>query len=314
MGSSEGGAVIAIYRNAFLIYNPAARGLDGWRIAGIDRAAIALREAGHGVDLVPTEAPGEGSVLALECLRRGADLILVAGGDGTINEVANGMVHQEVPLGILSAGTANVLATELGLAGPLEQIAAQVGRWLPRRIAAGLLTTGADAASRYFLMMAGVGLDAHVVRNVDPNLKKFQGKLSFVLAAFGEFGRTLEEFDVVAGESTFRASFALASRVRNYGATLELTPQAGLLREDFGLALFEGANAFRYLEYLAGAVANRLDRTNGVTLMHVKSAEFRPLGDAPVYIELDGESAGCLPARIDLVPNALTLLCPPEFG
>jgi diacylglycerol kinase (ATP) len=314
LGGGIGGAATTIYRNAFLTYNPAARGLDGERIAGIDRAVEILHRAGHRVETVPTEGRGSAAELVARCIRGGADLILVAGGDGTINEAINGMIGEQVPLGILPAGTANVLAAELGLTGNWIDVARDVGRWVPRRIPAGLLTAGPESLRRYFLMLTGVGLDAHIVRNVDPKLKKFQGKLSYWLAALGEFARTLDEFEVRAGGARFRVSFALASRVRNYGATLELTPQAGLLRNDFGLALFEGSNTFRYLEYLAGALANRLDRTNGVSLLQVQSAEFLPLGDAPVFIQVDGESAGCLPARIDLIPDALTVLCPPEFA
>jgi diacylglycerol kinase (ATP) len=313
LGGGTGGAATTIYRNAFLAYNPAARGLDGERITGIDRAVDILQHAGHRVETVPTEGPGSAAGLAARCIREGADLILVAGGDGTINEVVNGMIGEQVPLGILPAGTANVLAAELGLTGNWIEVARNVGRWVPRRIPAGLLTAGPEGHRRHFLILTGIGLDAHIVRNVDPKLKKFQGKLSYWLAALGEFARTLDEFEVRAAGRRFRVSFAVASRVRNYGATLELTPQAGLLRDDFGLALFEGSNTFRYLEYLAGALSNRLDRTNGVSLLHVKSAEFLPLADAPVFIQVDGESAGCLPARIDLIPDALTMLCPPEF-
>lgn len=279
----------------------------------MDRAVSVLRGAGHTVTAIPTDGPGAGARTAASCLALGADLILVAGGDGAINEVANGMIGSEVPLGVLSAGTANVLATELRLAGPLAAVAAQVEHWVPRRIAVGRL----DAAShppRYFLLMAGVGLDAHAVLQVDPQLKRFQGKLAYWLAAFGELGRTLEEFDVLVENQRFRSSFALASRVRNYGATLELTPQAGLMRDDFAVALFEGSNPFRYLEYFAGAVLNRLDRTRGVTLLHARSVAFESLTDAPVYVQVDGEPAATLPARIELVPAALTLLCPPEFG
>ncbi len=296
------------------MYNPAARGLEGERITGIDRAVEFLRQKGHRVQTVPTEGPGSASDLVAGCIRGGADLILVAGGDGTINEAVNGMIGEQVPLGILPAGTANVLAAELGLAGNWIKVARDVGGWVPRRIPAGLLTAGPDGHRRHFLMLTGIGLDAHIVRNVDPKLKKFQGKLSYWLAALGEFARTLDEFEVVTAGARFRVSFAVASRVRNYGATLELTPQAGLLRDDFGLALFEGSNTFRYLEYLGGALSNRLDRTPGVSLLRVQSAEFLPLGDAPVFIQVDGESAGCLPARIDLVPDALTVLCPPEFA
>ena len=95
-----GGAATTVYRNAFLTYNPAARGLDGRRMTDISRAVDILRHAGHGVETVPTEGPDSAAALVAACIRGGADLILVAGGDGTINEAVNGMIHEQVPLGI----------------------------------------------------------------------------------------------------------------------------------------------------------------------------------------------------------------------
>ena len=109
------------------MYNPAARGLEGERITGIDRAVEFLRQTGHRVQTVPTEGPGSAAGLVAGCIRGGADLILVAGGDGTINEAVNGMIGEQVPLGILPAGTANVLAAELGLAGNWIKVARDVG-------------------------------------------------------------------------------------------------------------------------------------------------------------------------------------------
>ena len=117
------GTYIATYRNAFLIYNPSARGLAGARIRRVDRAVENLHRAGHSVAAVRTAGPGTAAGIARELVRGGADLILVAGGDGTINEAVNGMVHETVPLGILPAGTANMLAVELGLRGRTEEVA-----------------------------------------------------------------------------------------------------------------------------------------------------------------------------------------------
>ncbi len=94
---------------------------------------------------------------------------------------------------------------------------------------------------------------------------------------------------------------------------MEIARHAGLLRDDFGVVLFEGRKAFRYLEYLAGAFANRLDGMRGASILHAKTLEFYPAGDAPVYVEVDGELAGQLPAKIEIVPDALTLLVPPAF-
>lgn len=260
-----------------------------------------------------TEGQGTASTIARECIRRGADLILVAGGDGTINEAVNGMIHAAVPLGILPAGTGNVLATELGLRGRAEDIIRQVGEWIPRRLPAGLLTADGGALHRYFLLLAGVGFDAPIIRKVDPALKKSYGTLSYWIAGLGELNRELDEFEVRLGGTTYRCSFALASRVRNYGGAVEIARHAGLFREDFGVVLLEGRSTFHYLEYLAGALANRLDGMRGASILHAKTLEFYPAGDAPVYVEVDGELAGQLPAKIEIVPNALTLLVPPAF-
>ncbi len=302
---------IAIYRDAFLIYNPSARGLELGGIGEIDRALDAMHEAGHRVTLVRTRGPGTGDEVGRECVRGGADLILVAGGDGTVNEVANGVIPESVPFGVFPAGTANVLASELGLVGSMESVARQVADWVPRRICVGLLKADGGASHRYFLMVAGVGLDAHIVGQVDPFWKRSQGKLSYMFAGLAEFGRELDEFDARVGESSWRVTFALASRVRNYGNTVVITPEAGLLRDDLAMALFEGRNTFRYLAYLGGVITNKLEGTEGVTLLHAKSAEFQPCGDNPVYVQVDGEIAGALPATVEIVPDALTLLMPP---
>ncbi|MFB3776644.1 MAG: diacylglycerol kinase family protein [Bryobacteraceae bacterium] len=304
---------IALYRNAFLIYNPSARGLDLAGVEEIDRVLAVLAAGGHNVTLARTRGPGTGGQVGRECVRSGADLILVAGGDGTINEVANGVIHSQVPFGILPGGTANILATEMGLAGNMEAVARQLGEWVPRRIAVGLLTASGGSHSRYFLMVAGVGLDAHIVTQVDPELKKMQGKLSYWIAGLAELGRELDEFDARVGEWSRPVTFALASRVKNYGSTVVITPDAGLLRDDFAMALFEGRHAFRYLTYLGGVITHKLEGMEGVTLLHSRSAEFTPCGEEPVFVQVDGELAGALPAKVEIVADALTLLMPPRF-
>jgi len=296
-----------------VLYNPSARGLNRLGTEQIDIAVEALRQDGHDVTYLATRGPGSAIDLARGCVREGADLILVAGGDGTINEAANGMIHASVPLGVLPAGTGNILASELGVAGPIKSVARQVKDWVPRRISVGRLTADGGASERFFLMVAGVGLDAHIVAEVDPEVKRVQGKLAFWLAGLAQFTRELAEFDVCTGGSERTASFALASRVRNYGGSFTITREAGLLRDDFAFALFEGNSPFRYLGYLGAVLANMVDRTDGVTLLHGTAAEFHARGDDPVYVEVDGELAGALPATVEIVPDALTLLVPQAF-
>lgn len=295
-----------------VIFNPAARGLYGKRRRRLDTAVAQLEAAGHSVQVVQTEGPGSGVELARRAVASGAQLIVAAGGDGTLNEALNGVTGSAVPLAVLPGGTANVLATELGL-GRLEEAAAQLPRWVPRRVAAGLLTCHATGTQRYFLCMAGAGLDAQIIQRVDPHLKRQSGKLSYWVAGFRQLGRRLEEFQVADGGAAQRCSFALASRVRDYGGTFAIARHASLWRDDFAVVLFEGRNTVRYLKYLAGVVTKRLEGMRGVKIFHARRLELRPGGRAPVWVQVDGEPAGQLPATMEIVPDAVTLLVPPEF-
>jgi len=251
--------------------------------------------------------------MARHAIDRGVDLILVAGGDGTINEVVNGMVHSDVPLGILPGGTANVLASELRIGKTIERAAESLSHCVKARVALGLLTGGVDDARRYFLLMAGAGLDADIVYHLDPGMKDALGKIAYWIGGFRKLGRRLPEFTVAAEGREFRASFALASRVRNYGGDLEIAPTISLLDDEFELVLFEGKSSIPYLKYMLGAVFHRLPGMPGVTIVRTRKAAFSAPADGGIHLQLDGEYAGLAPAQVEIVPNALTLLVPSGF-
>jgi diacylglycerol kinase family enzyme len=123
----------------------------------------------------------------------------------------------------------------------------------------------------------------------------------------------LTEFTVQAQGREFRASFALASRVRNYGGDLEIAPTISLLDDEFELVLFEGESSVRYLKYMSGAVLGQLAGMRGVTILRTRQAAFSAPADGGIHLQLDGEYAGLAPARVEIVPNALTLLVPSGF-
>ena len=118
----------------------------------MEEAARILTGAGHGVTCVPTRAPGSATEQVGGALTAGADLILACGGDGTINEVANGMIGSVVPLGILPAGTANVLSMETGQGSNLVSAAARIGSLVPRQISVGRVSQP-NNVPRHFLLM-----------------------------------------------------------------------------------------------------------------------------------------------------------------
>ena len=240
-------------------------------------------------------------------------MILAAGGDGTINEVAEGLIHSDVPLGILPAGTANVLAMEMKLGGRFERAAERLEECRPRRVSVGRLTCDGGRVRRHFLLMAGIGLDAHIVYHVSAPLKARTGKFAYWVAGWSLLGRPLPQIRVEANGRPHDCSFALLSKVRNYGGDFEIAREVNLFDDRFELVLFEGRTSTRYVKYLTGLALQRLQGMNGVTTLRTGCATFSCLGEARAYVQIDGEFAGHLPAEATIVPDALTLLVPPEY-
>lgn len=211
----------------------------------------------------------------------------------------------------MPAGTANVLAVELDVGTRILHAAERLGEYVPERIALGLIEN--EHEQRYFILMAGVGLDATIVYHIDAKLKAALGKVAYWLGGFSHFGKPLPEFDVRTNGRTTRCSFALASRVRNYGGDLWIARNASLFSDNFELVLFEGANSLPYVKYLIGVVTNRLAQMNGVSVLRTRSVDLDGASSPGVYVQIDGEYAGRLPAKLSIVPRSLTLLVPPAF-
>jgi diacylglycerol kinase family enzyme len=285
-----------------------------WRRDLPRQVAEALAAAGHGVSLVETQGPGTAGRIARERIARGSDLILALGGDGTLNEMLPGMARGATPLGVIPAGTANVLSRELGLGASALKAVRRLGECVPVRVPLGVLRAE-DAEPRYFLLMAGVGFDAHIVYRLNLPLKAKTGQLAYWVGAGREFLRRLDEFQVEANGATFTCSFALASRVRNYAGYLRIAQRVSLAQPEFETILFEGGSVLRhYVKYMAAVLTGRTANVKGMTFLRSTSVRFRGPADRRVYVQVDGEYAGRLPASVELEPDALTLLTPPEYA
>ena len=272
-----------------------------------------LDARGITVDSIATTGPGHAGEIARRAVDRGADLILVAGGDGTINEAVNGMVNSPVPLGILPAGTANVLANELGIGTTMERAAEVLADAVQQRVALGMISGETEDARRHFLLMAGAGLDADIVYHLNQRMKESFGKVAYWIGGFSKVGRRIPEFTVQAEGREYRASFALLSRVRNYGGDLEIAPTISLLDDEFEMVLFEGESSLGFLKYMLAVVVHRQRGMRGITILRTRQAVFSAPPDPKIHLQVDGEYAGVAPARVAIVPNALTLLVPPGF-
>jgi YegS/Rv2252/BmrU family lipid kinase len=273
---------------------------------------------GDSLRLIATGGPSDATRIAREAVAAGADLILVLGGDGTINEAVNGMVHSNAALGILPGGTANVLAMELGLGSRLDRAIERLAQCAPRRVSVGRVSTpvsqngsnGTDrSGDRHFLAMGGAGLDARIVFDMSPAFKARAGKVAYWLTGMGHATQRVDQFEARVNGHAYQCGFALASRVRNYGGDLEIASGASLAHDDFEIVLFEGSNPLRYLWYMLGVSMKRVQTMAGVHTLRGGRVELS--GD--VHLQVDGEYAGRLPASIDIVPAAITLLMPPNY-
>jgi YegS/Rv2252/BmrU family lipid kinase len=298
-------------KSAAIIYNPVARGVSRNHPL-FQRSIAALAAQGIEARLVATTGPNSAGAQARQQIEAGCDLILAAGGDGTINEVAAGMLHSGVPLGVLPGGTANVLARELKLSMNMLRVAERIRQMTPVRISTGSLLLG-NRTRRTFLCMAGAGLDAEIVCNVDLDLKAAIGKLAYYIGGVGQVFRPLTEFQVCVDGKQYEASFALISRVRNYGGDLEIARGASLLRDDFEVVLFRGKQSVQYLPYLVGVAFGQTAKLAGCTILQGRTVNCQAVRDRDVFAQVDGELAGKLSVTAEIMPAALTLLMPTAY-
>jgi diacylglycerol kinase (ATP) len=296
-----------LFRQPVLIYNPAAGALRRNPARILQRTIAALARGGLAPRLMPTSVAGEGGSLAQEAVRQGADLVLVLGGDGTVNEVVQGLVHSSVPLGVLPGGTANVLAMELGLGSQVESAAKMLATFEPRLVSLGRIS--GSFGSRYFLLMAGAGLDANIVYEVSAGLKNAAGKLAYWASGLVRFFKRVEQLEVGVDGQVHRCGFALISRVRNYGGDLEIASGASLHDNHFEVVLFEGSNPLRYAWYMLNVAAKRVQRIRGVRVLSAHQVQVL----TAAAIQIDGEYLGRQPVSIEIVPDALQLLLPAKI-
>jgi YegS/Rv2252/BmrU family lipid kinase len=307
---------------ATLIYNPIAGRKPVRREHQIRAATRVLQQAGIGVSVAPTTGPGHAGEIARKVAAEGSDMVLVCGGDGTINEVINGLVPATVPLGILPGGTANIIARELKL--PMDPVGAAraLSSWTARRVPVGLVTTSSGTqfpedhkpagTRRYFLSVAGVGFDGHVIYRLSHGLKMSLGVAAYVIEAlrqlwlyrFPRFIIRTENADHIAG-------FAVVQRTVLYAGWLHLAPGTRFFDPGLNVCIFRSQSRWRYFVYAAAVLARCHLRLRDVKLisadrLEVTAAEL----NCGIHFELDGELVGRLPAKFEVVPDALTLLVP----
>ena len=284
-----------------IIFNPIA---GRRRHRALSRALARLDLLGCAHHLVETTHRGHAEALARAA---GEVVVVAAGGDGTVAEVAAGLAGGRGTLGVLPLGTANVLACELGLPMRPEAAAEVLARGEAGVIHPGLARL-ADGSQRLFVQMLGAGFDAEVVAHVDLGLKRRFGQAAYVWQAARELSRyRYPRLRVVFEDGEASAGSVIVSNGRRYAGRHLLAPAAAIDQPGFQVVLLEGAGAWATAGYGAALPLNLLPRLPGVRVRAALSVQIEGLDAA---VQCDGDPAGRLPVQVRVAPHGLRVLRP----
>ena len=304
------------FNNALLIHNPNAGSGGNARRRLIDEARQFLSENGILAELAETTGPGHATEIAEKATRDGRELVIACGGDGTLNEVVNGLAAAQnghrVPLALLPGGTANVLAKELNLPWDIPGAAKHLLNADVREIALGLAKPlEQPEKARYFLSLSGCGPDGMIVYSVDLGLKARVGILAYWWQGVREVLRyTFPRFRVRAGDRQMEATLVVVGRTKNYGGPFKITDQADLFEDQFEVMALTTQSGLKYLSYLPTLWMGNLRKEEDVHFWKADTLVCEPLDANPVYAQVDGEPLARLPVEFSIAPKALKLLVP----
>jgi len=303
-------------QNALLIHNPNAGNGGHGRRRLLDKARHIFATRGIDADFAETTGPGHATEIAARAAAENRGLVIACGGDGTLNEIVNGLAaHQNghrVPLALLPGGTANILAKELDLPWDIPRAAEKLVHGTVKEIALGLATPlEQPEKKKYFLSVAGAGPDGMIVYSVSLGLKSRVGILAYWWEGLREvFRYQFQHFRVVSGGRKTDASLVIVGRTQNYGGPFKITTEADLFENHFEILTLATRSGLRYLSYLPSLWLNKLRGTEGVEFFKSDTIICEPLDSNPVYAQIDGEPLARLPVEFRIIPRALRLLVP----
>lgn len=251
-----------------------------------------------------TGRAGQAEDLARAAVAEGFEQVVAAGGDGTIHEVANGIGGSDVALGLMPMGTMNVFANELGLP------AHDLGRCWEIIQAAHCRWVDLPAANeKYFVQLAGVGLDAQVVKETSLTLKRNFGPLSYLISAAQIAARKPPRLLIEAEEAkTAEGSFVLIGNGRHYGGPFPFFKHAVIDDGMLDVLVFKELGYIEIIKYLQNVFF-----APEITIPEVEYFQTRRLrvsSEEEVPVELDGELVGACPVEFVVNPRRLKVLAP----
>ncbi|MEK6322896.1 MAG: diacylglycerol kinase family protein [Acidobacteriota bacterium] len=357
-----------IHQRATIIYNPMS-GRPARRAEDVRQMIRLLGERGITADSRATAQPEDATRLARDAVAAGADIVISYGGDGTLNEVIQGMIGSRTALAVWPGGTSNVVARDLAVPFDIVGLADMIASGKTRRIALGLAKGGSGfgvqgsgfgvqrslnetvSASpepgtrnpepgtlnpepktsnpepgttnsepnirnpepgtdgRYFVMMAGIGLDASIARGVNKTLKRRMGEFAYWLSGIRHlFMWRGEPFKIEVDGRDYESAFALIGNGKGYGGGMMITPGAKLEEPWFEVYVLPPlSNKFSYLRALGGCMRGKPEVCGGLL---VRGKHIKANSAHEPWVEADGEIIGPLPMTFDIVPDALSVIVP----
>jgi len=296
-----------------LIVNPNSGKRNHKRL--VAKAVEFFARDGHGLQVAFTNGPGHAMQLTQDALKdssRRYRAVIAAGGDGTVNEVLNGLVGSRVPMGILPWGTTNVFTIEMGFPRTLHAQCSMIMRGRPRELDVGLCN------GRAFLLMAGIGFDAYSLRGM-LDLKTTFGPFAYILSGLRSFFR----FKAPHLKYTFangrehEAAYMLVSNTSLYGGIFRFTPKASPIDGKLDVYIFRERGRWRLMKLIISLVFTALGPYNRLRRRFlylreatIKSDSLHIEADRPAYVQLDGDFAGSLPVDIRLRALAARVIIP----
>ncbi|NLS78792.1 MAG: diacylglycerol kinase family lipid kinase [Chloroflexi bacterium] len=296
-----------------VIYNPVAGQRDVR--AEVKQVAAYLQARGWQVQSAETRAAGEATEYARQAVLAGCHLVLAAGGDGTLNEVVNGLAESPVVLGVLPIGTSNVWAKEIGIpvSTPLHHTSLLQALHSLEEGAVYPVDTG-QANERRFLLWSGIGFDAKVVADVEPQYeaKRRWGALVFIVAGVAlatNFVGTRARITLDGQYLRQRVILILVSNTQKYGGGLiRPAPQACFDDGYFDVFVCEGQGPLATVLHVLGLLTEQHMRNPRVSYHRVRHLKIET--NRPMPVHLDGAPAGETPLEIRVLPKSLNVLLP----
>ena len=292
-------------RRLLIISNPGA-GVSHSTL--IDDTAAALQRAGAVLTRVQPADVAAARLAAREAAASGTwDAVVAAGGDGTIRHVAAALIGSDTPLGIIPIGTGNVLAHEIGL----DPQPAAIARMLLDGPVIDVACARANGEP--FLLMAGAGFDAHVLRRLDQRTKSLLGKLAYAAPLLGALFRPLDALTVTVDERVHHASWAVVANARHYGGGFVLAPRTGIDRRGLEVILFKAGTRTALLSLLMSLARGRLGERATAARGDVEMLACTRVTiatSAPVPVQIDGDVIGATPLEIDAGTAHVRLIVP----